>query len=253
MTQHLNNVLLAEATKNELINKSKTADIVKAYGSTRWERRNKQNVFNSVSAYNKIDMNALFRADMLSFKIPVHGETDDYEVEVLFTDILKDIKSEIKKNNLKLEYKCVYKAILSAIDTQDILVACTCPDFKYRQAYYASKGGYNGGAPEIRPSKITNPHDTKGGGCKHIMCILGNLDWALKLATAIYNYIIYMERNYEARYATIIFPTIFDGTYQEYTKTKKQYGTGDKELANPMVKSQDKDIIDKANKSGIKL
>ena len=120
--------MLTEATRRELIDKSKSADVVKKYGTTRYERRNLQHIYNSLNAFNKIDMNALFKANLLSFYIPVHGETDNYTVEVLFEGICDDIKHEIKRNENKLEYKCVYRALINAINRQDIYVACTCAD-----------------------------------------------------------------------------------------------------------------------------
>ena len=126
---------LTEATRRELISKSKTAERTKSYGTTRYERRNKQHVYDTVTAFNKIDMNRLFKGNLLSFKVPVHGETNNYTVEVLFEGIIDDIKKEIKSNKDKLEYKCVYRAIVNSINNQDIYVSCTCPDFKYRFRY----------------------------------------------------------------------------------------------------------------------
>lgn len=126
---------LIEATRRELINKSKVAQPTKTYGTTRYERRNKQQVYDTVTSFNKVDMNALFKGNMLSFKVPIHGETDNYTVEVLFEGIIDDIKKEIRANKNKLEYKCVYRAIVNSINNQDIYVSCTCPDFKYRFRY----------------------------------------------------------------------------------------------------------------------
>jgi len=58
----------------------------------------------------------LFRANLLSFKIQVKGETDTYENEFLFEGICDDIKNEIQMNNNQLDYKCVYRAIVDAIN-----------------------------------------------------------------------------------------------------------------------------------------
>jgi len=121
-------------------------------------------------------MNSLFKADLLNFIIPIKGETNDYSVEVLFEGVCKKIREELKRNNFKLEYKVIYRAIINAVNAGDILVACTCPDWKFRQAYQGTMGKYNAGKPELRPAKITNPNDTKGAGCKHVMNVLGNLD-----------------------------------------------------------------------------
>ena len=119
---------IIEDTRRQLLDKSKGAKPTKAYGTNRYGRRNVQRVYDSLSSFNKVDMNAMYHADMLSFLIPIHGETDNYSVEVLFEGICGNIKKEIKRNGNKLEYKCVYRALVNAINSQDIYVACTCPD-----------------------------------------------------------------------------------------------------------------------------
>lgn len=210
---------ITEATRKELIDKSKSADIVKSYGETRYERRLKQHVLNSIAIFNMIDMNALFKADVLSFIVPVEGESDDYMVKVVFDKVCEKIKNEIKFNNNELEYKAIYRAIVNAINQQNIRISCDCPDWKYRLNYYATKDDYNSGQPENRPAVITNPNDRDGAGCKHILNVLGNLDWALKLATSIYNYIKYMEENYPDKFERLIFPKIFDISFEEYNNT----------------------------------
>lgn len=123
-----------EATRHQLINKSRNADVTKSYGTTRYDRKDMQHIYNSVSAFNKIDMNALWKANLLSFFIPVQGEHGNYEVEVLFDGILDAINRELKNNSWTFEYKVVYKAIIDAINKQDIYVSCSClhPDTKIK-------------------------------------------------------------------------------------------------------------------------
>ena len=202
-----------EATRHQLLNKSKDAEVTKSYGTTRYERRNLQHIYNSVSAFNKIDMNACFKANLLSFFVPVQGEHDNYEVEVLFDGILDSINRELKNNSWTFEYKVVYRAIIDAINKQDIYVSCTCPDWKYRMAYWSSKGRYNSGHPQVVPARITNPNDSQGAGCKHVMKVLADLDWALKLASCITNYVTYMEEHYPDKYFDIIFPALYGMKY----------------------------------------
>lgn len=239
-----------EATRRELIDKSKNAKPTKAYGTNRYGRRNVQRIYNSLSSFNKIDMNALYHADLLSFIIPIHGETDNYDVEVLFEGVCEDIKKEIKRNNNKIEYKCVYRALINAINRQDIYVACTCPDWHYRFAYHSTKDGYNGGRPELRPAKITNPNNDLGIGCKHVMAALENLDWALKLASTIFNYIIYMEDNYKGKFQTIMFPKLFDISWEDYEKTQEVEISADRDVANAMDDEEGEAEVDAANVYG---
>ena len=202
-----------EATRHQLLNKSKDAEVTKSYGTTRYERRNLQHIYNSVSAFNKIDMNACFKANLLFFFVPVQGEHDNYEVEVLFDGILDSINRELKNNSWTFEYKVVYRAIIDAINKQDIYISCTCPDWKYRMAYWSSKGRYNSGHPQVVPARITNPNDSQGAGCKHVMKVLADLDWALKLASCITNYVTYMEEHYPDKYFDIIFPALYGMKY----------------------------------------
>lgn len=90
---------LEEKTRSQLLSKSRSADVTKSYGTTRYERKDLQHVYNSVSAFNKIDMNALYKANLLSFIIPIQGEHGNYEVEVLFDGILDAINRELQNNS----------------------------------------------------------------------------------------------------------------------------------------------------------
>ena len=168
--------ILNEASRAQLIAKSRSADIEKKTGLTRYGMKDTVSVFNSPNAYNGIDFNAMFKSNVLSLNLPIQGSSSDYTVNVMFEGICDDIQREVRSNNYKVEYKCLYKAIIKAIDHNDIYISCTCNDFKFRQAYYATKGRYNSGTPQITPSRITNPNDTKGAGCKHIMNVIANLD-----------------------------------------------------------------------------
>lgn len=238
---------LDEVTRAGLLNKSRVADRTKSYGTTRYERRKVVHTFGTDAHFNRIDMNAVFRADLLSFIIPVHGETDDYEVEVLFDGIATNIQRQVKLNNNKLEYKCIYRAIIDAINKSDIYVGCSCPDFKYRFQYWASKGRYNSMAPQLVPANTTNPNNSKGTGCKHILSVLANLEWAMNLATSIYNYTVFMEQNYPDKYYRVMFPAIYGMSYE---RAQDLGILDDEELANTMDNPEDVQDIDQANEQG---
>ena len=208
--------LLLEVNKNQLINKSKKSDNYKdtSKGRNRWERRNHSKIDRRVDQYNKIDMNNFFKKDELKVGINVHGETDDYVVTIRFNGVLKAIQDEIRRNNGRLEFKCILIALQRTFNTGDVFVSCTCKDWIYRQSYYSTKDGYNSGAPEIRASNITNPNDSKGGGCKHVNLVIGNIDWVMKIASVINNYIHYMEEHYQRLYADVIFPKLYNKKYE---------------------------------------
>lgn len=208
---------LTEASRKDLINKGKKSDTYRdtSKGRNRFERRKYSKISTSVSQYNNIDMNSFFKKDILTVGITVKGETNDYTVKVKFGNILQTIQQNIKANNNKLEFKTIVTSLSKVFNYGDVYIHCDCPDFTYRQAYWATKNNYNSGTPETRASNITNPRDTKGSGCKHVMLILSNIDWMMKIASVINNYIHYAEEHMEKAFADIIFPKLYGVKYDK--------------------------------------
>lgn len=163
---------------------------------------------------NKIDMNKLFTEDILSVGIPVRGETDDYVVTIAFGGLLELLREEIERSGV-LTFREVTRAVINGLNREDVYISCTCPDSRYRMQYFQTVNNYNSGAPETRPSKITNPNDTLGSGCKHTLLVLNNNSWAQRLSRTIYNYIEYMRVHYEKMYADKIYPAIYGKEYGE--------------------------------------
>lgn len=209
--------LLNEAKRQDLLNKSKNADNYsvknQSKGKNRYERRLHSHISSSVRDYNNINMDAFFKGDILEFGVLVNGETDNYTVTITFEGVLKELQREVKANNNELNFKCVLRALMSTFNNQDVYVSCTCKDFQYRFSYEATKQQYNSGTPELRPAKITNPNDTKGAGCKHILLVLSNLDWLMKIASVINNYIRYSKDYLQRNYADYIFPVVYGVPY----------------------------------------
>ena len=106
-------------------------------------------------------------------------------------------------------------------------------------AYFATKKDINSGTPELRPSKITNPDDDLGDGCKHSLLVLSNTGWIIKTASVINNYIKYMEKNQKRLYADIIYPAIYGKKYEEPVQL---------DIFNKDELDTDKETIDKSNK-----
>lgn len=255
--ENINESLLLEKTRQQLIDKSKASDKYKAKdraGENRWTRRNKSHIANTVRDYNKIDMDAFFKADILDFVVNVRGETNDYQVIITFENALRSIKDNIKRNNGKLEFKCILRALIEAFNRGDVYVHCSCPDFTYRQAYWATRGGYNSGTPQPSNGKmIANPNDTKGAGCKHVNLVLGNLDWMMKISSVINNYIYWARDNLEWQYAKYIFPELYGMSYDKAIQmTIDMYDeTGElkPEYTDDTLRS-DEDIINMSNMIG---
>lgn len=137
-------------------------------------------------SFRSISFDQLFKKDQFVINVPV-GE---YICTIAFKGLMEQIKYVLKhqpKPNLTLQ--TVIKAISRAVDAEDILVDCTCPDFVYRFAYWATKYGYKYGKPENRPAKITNPNDSIGSMCKHLTALLSNKKWLVKVASIINEFI----------------------------------------------------------------
>ena len=160
-------------------------------------------------------MDSLFKNGVLNFKLKIKGETHSYEVLVSFSNVLERLQRQVKLHKNKLDANIVYQALAQAINSGDVKVSCSCPDFKYRIAYFATKNGTNSGAAETRKSDETNPNDTKGAGCKHINLILNNTGWLAKVASVITNYINYAKDDMQYIYSKYIFPAVWGMPYDK--------------------------------------
>ncbi len=202
--------ILFEDSRNQLITKSKSS----SKGRERYNKRNKSRVANTVKAMNSIDMNKLFKDDILTVNIPVHGETDDYTVRITFGGFLEILRDQIDPER-ELSFREISRAAIIGFNKGDVYIHCSCPDFQYRFNYYATRNDINSGTPETRPSDITNPDDKLGSACKHILLVLNNTSWIIRVARVITNYIKYMQRHYNKLYAEIIYPAIYGVEYKE--------------------------------------
>lgn len=202
---------LNEDSRSKLLSKSKQSD----KGFQRFKKRVKSRVANSVKQYNAIDMNKLFKDDILTVDVNVKGETDNYTVKISFGGFCELLQDQIEKQQGKLDYKAVTRALILGFNKDDVYIHCSCPDASYRMNYWQTKNGITSGDPENRPSNITNPDDNLGSACKHVLLVLSNTSWLLKVGSTILNYIRYMEKHYEKLYADIIYPAVYGKEYEE--------------------------------------
>ena len=229
---------LHEDSRQKLINKSKTS----TKGKQRFERRNKSKVASVVKSFNSIDMNKLFKEDILTVNIPVNGETDDYIVRITFGGFLEILRDNLEPGE-EINFRDISRAAIIGFNRDDVFIHCSCPDFKYRFNYYATRNNINSGTPETRPSKITNPTDSLGSGCKHVLLVLNNTSWIVRVARVIINYVRYMERHYEKLYADIIYPAIYGVAYNDDV----QLSIDDLDGKDKLASDNDSDTLDAAN------
>lgn len=156
-------------------------------------------------------MNKFFKENILDVGILVHGETDDYVVTLSFGGLLDQIHEELVRNTeAKFDARTVLRALIRTFNSDDVYIRCSCGDWQYRMAYFASVNDIMAGLPkEGRPSKITNPNDELGPCCKHVALVLNNTSFLTKIASVIVNYSHYMESHYNNVYQKIIFPAVY--------------------------------------------
>lgn len=201
---------LHEESRKNLLSKSKQSN----KGFQRFKRRVKSRVANTVKQYNAIDMNKLFKDDILTTDVQVKGETDTYVVKISFGGFLELLYDQLKVTN-EFNLKAVTRALINGFNRDDVYIHCSCPDWQYRFAYFATKNNINSGDAENRPSDTTNPNDMLGSACKHVLLVLSNTSWLLKVASVIHNYVNYMEKHHERLYQKIIYPAIWKKEYEE--------------------------------------
>ena len=240
-------MLLLEANRTSLISQSRNAGEYKnkERGKNRFERKKYSKIANAVRAYNEIDMNSLFKQDILLVNIPVVGENDEYTVTIKLEGVVAEIHKNIKNNSNKLEYRTIIQALTKVFNTSDVYIKCTCPDAKYRFAHWniVKNVSVDDSAHDPGPGKgIANPNDDKGRGCKHMLLVLANGDWMMKVASVINNYCHFLSEKRPDAFLKLVFP--------------KLYGVpADEAEQNDIVADQEeletgKDLIDIINEYG---
>ena len=122
------------------------------------------------------------------------------------------------------------------------VVVHNCDDAKYRFDFWQTKTDINSGDKQEIPSNITNPDNTLGSACKHVLLVLANNSWLLKVASVVNNYIKYMEKNKQGLYADIIYPAIYGKAYEEPVQIDVFADEEEDELAG----EEDTDTVSKA-------
>lgn len=210
--EELDKEQLLEDTRAQLVSKSKNADPYKntKYGKNRFERKKYSKVANTVKEFNNINMDELFKRDILIMNATVAGETGKYMVQVKMEGVVAEIAKNIKNNNNIFEFKTVIQAITKVFNSSNIQVHCSCDDFKYRyqHALIVSNDNVDGTDKDPGPGK-TGMANSSGKGCKHILLVLNNSDWIMKVASVIRNYINYFAEHRKPAFNKLIFPKLY--------------------------------------------
>jgi hypothetical protein len=206
--------LLTEATRTQLVAQSRSVGMYKNQerGKNRMERKKYSKIANAVKSYNEIDMNKLFKQDILQVNIPVVGENDEYTVTIKLERVISELQKNIKNNNNKLEFRSIIQALTKVFNTSDVYIKCTCPDAKYRFAHWniLKNVSVDDSSNDPGPGKgIANPNDDKGRGCKHMLLVLANGDWMMKVASVINNYCHFLSEKRPEAFLKLVFPKLY--------------------------------------------
>lgn len=213
LQEHYLNLLL-EANRTSIISQSRNAGIYKnkERGKNRFERKKYSKIANAVKNYNEIDMNSLFKQDILLVNIPVVGESDEYTVTIKLEGVVAEIQKNIKNNGNKLEYRTIIQALTKVFNITDVYIKCSCPDAKYRFAHWniVNNMSVDDSSKDPGPGKgIANPNDDKGRGCKHMLLVLANGDWMMKVASVINNYCHFLSEKKPEAFLKFVFPKLY--------------------------------------------
>ncbi len=205
---------LDEATRTQLVAQSRNVGQYKdtSRGRNRMERKKYSKVANAVKSYNEINMNDFWKKDILQVNIPVVGETDEYTVTIKLEGVVTELQKNIKNNQNKFEFRTVIQALTKVFNTSDVYVKCKCPDFKYRFAHWniIKNVSVDDSSQDPGPGKgIVNPNDDKGRGCKHILLVLSNGSWMMKVASVIVNYCHFLSEKRPDAFLKLVFPKLY--------------------------------------------
>lgn len=167
---------LTEADNKDLALKSRQ-------NSNRWNKRVKYQIPN----FKGVDLKQMFENDYFVYTVPIN----DYAVTVAFPGPLTSLREVCKSDKSKnINVQLVMRALNSAYDkSNDVKVNCTCADWQYRFAYWATKHGYKYGEPQNEPADETNPDDNLGATCKHLDLLLSKRNWLSKSSQQITEFI----------------------------------------------------------------
>lgn len=167
---------LNEVSRKNLVGKTKV------HSPARYNKRLRY----STMSIPEIDEKELFDNDILV----IHVRVGQYVTTLAYSGVMeKIIKLVAQDPRHRLTRRVVVRAMNERVDQTDVYVNCTCPDWRYRYAFWGTKFKYKYGAPETRPANITNPFDTIGATCKHLACILANKKWLVKASSVVNDYI----------------------------------------------------------------
>lgn len=142
--------------------------------------------------FNNVDFENLFTNDSFVWS----SRVGDYIVTVSFEGAFENLYQVVRGWSGKNRWKRITLRILTdclskALDEEDLQVACSCDDFKYRFDYWLSRPDIDGkyGVRQNVAPKVRNVKNNKGYVCKHLLSVLYGKRWVPAAAKAWLQYI----------------------------------------------------------------
>ena len=126
---------LKEDSRSQLISRSKAganyALSNQGKGRNRYARRLHSKVAKSVKEFNSINMDKLFKDDILDVNIQVNGETSNYIVTFKMSGVMSNLQRELDPSK-PINFRDVTRALVRSFNGEDVYIRCSCPDWKFR-------------------------------------------------------------------------------------------------------------------------
>lgn len=162
MTNYYSYKLLLEKNRKELLAKQKRET----------PERVKRSESYSISKI-EIDPQALVN-NWLVITTTISGNSKSYTCIIAFKNVFTDLLNIAKNDSSHtVNSKLIIKSIHLSLDNNDIYIDCSCPDFTYRYAYFATKDNFKWGKLQnSNGQEIRNPNNDIGCMCKHVYALL---------------------------------------------------------------------------------
>ena len=134
--------------------------------------------FYKASDFNNVNFKELFENNTFTWSSRVGKYIVTISFEGAFDILRWKVKSYSGRNRWKrINHKLLADILSEALDRKDLYFDCSCDDFKYRYAYWATKNKCKYGKQQNRPPTVRNVKNNKGFCCKHILAVLYGKYW----------------------------------------------------------------------------
>ena len=134
--------------------------------------------FYKAKDFNNVDFNELFENNNFTWS----SRVGDYIVTLSFEGAFEILRWKVSSWSgvnrwKKINHKILVECLSEALDRRDLFIDCSCPDFKYRFSYWATKAKCKYGVQQNVAPTVRNVKNNKGYCCKHVLAVLYGKRW----------------------------------------------------------------------------